>query len=89
MDDNTRPDMLPPIPVGALGTLLPKPQRCYIGFGEPIDLARFEGRTPTKKQQQSIRDEVADAIEAQLSQLLFLRAQNRGKDGLLRRLLTI
>ena len=89
LDDNTRPDMLPPIPVGALGTLLPKPQRCYIGFGEPIDLARFEGRTPTKKQQQSIRDEVADAIEAQLSQLLFLRAQNRGKDGLLRRLLTI
>jgi 1-acyl-sn-glycerol-3-phosphate acyltransferase len=89
LSDDTRSDMLPPIPVGALGTLFPKPQRCYIGFGEAIDLSKYRGKTPTKKQQQTIRDEVADQIETQLAELLFARAQNRGKDGLLRRLLTI
>lgn len=89
LTDDTRTDMLPPIPVGALGTLFPKPQRCYIGFGEPLDLSKYRGKTPTKKQQQTIRDEVADQIETQLAELLFARAQNRGKDGLLRRLLTI
>ena len=87
--EDTRSDMLPPIPVGALGTLLPKPQRCYIGFGDPIDLAKYRGKTPTRKQQQTIRNEVAEQIETQLAELLFARAQNRGKDGLLRRLLTI
>ncbi len=89
LTENTRSDMLPPIPVGALGTLLPKPQRCYIGFGEPIDLARYRGKTPTKTQQRAIRSEVAEQIETQLTELLFARAQNRGQDGLLRRLLTI
>ena len=89
LNENTRPDMLPPIPVGALGTLFPKPQRCYIGLGEPIDLSSMKGKTPTKRQQQKIRAEVAEQIETQLAELLFARAQNRGRDGLLRRLLTI
>jgi 1-acyl-sn-glycerol-3-phosphate acyltransferase len=84
-----RSDILPPIPVGALGTLLPKPQRCYIGFGEPIDLASYAGRMPTKKQQQSIRAEVAEQIETQLAELLFTREQHRGEDSLLRRLLSL
>ncbi|TDG13927.1 acyltransferase family protein [Seongchinamella unica] len=89
INENTRSDMLPPIPVGALGTLFPKPQRCYIGFGEPIDLSHMKGKNPTKRQQEKIRDQVAEQIETQLAELLFARAQNRGQDGLLRRLLTI
>jgi len=89
LTDDTRRDMLPPIPVGALGSLLPKPQRCYIGFGEPIDLSQYKGRTPTRKQQQTIRDQAAEQIETQLAKLLLVRTQNRGKEGLLRRLLTL
>jgi 1-acyl-sn-glycerol-3-phosphate acyltransferase len=89
LSDDIRSDILPPIPVGALGTPLPKPQRCYLGFGEPIDLSAYKGRTPTKKQQQAIRDEVAEQIETQLTELLFAREQHRGDDGLLRRLLSI
>ncbi len=89
LTEDTRSDLLPPIPVGAMGTLFPKPQRCYIGFGDPIDLSRYAGRTPSKKQQREIRDQVAEQIEMQLADLLFLRTQNRGRDGLLRRLLTI
>ncbi|KAA1188176.1 acyltransferase family protein [Pseudohalioglobus sediminis] len=89
LNENTRRDMLPPIPAGALGTLFPKPQRCYIGFGEPVDLSAMQGKTPTKRQQQRIRSQVAEQIETQLAELLFVRAQNRGREGLLRRLLTI
>lgn len=89
LTDDVRSDILPPIPVGALGTPLPKPQRCYLGFGEPVDLSAYKGRTPTKKQQQTIRDEVAEQIETQLTELLFAREQHRGDDSLLRRLLSV
>ena len=86
---DTRSDMLPPIPVGALGSFFPKPQRCYLGFGEPIDLARYAGRTPRKKELQVIRAAVAEQIETQLAELLFTREQHKGEDGLLRRLLSV
>ena len=86
---DTRSDMLPPIPVGALGSFFPKPQRCYLGFGEPIDLARYAGRTPRKKELQAIRAAVAEQIETQLAELLFTREQHKGEDGLLRRLLSL
>ncbi|MEM1155412.1 MAG: lysophospholipid acyltransferase family protein [Pseudomonadota bacterium] len=89
LNDDIRSDVLPPIPVGALGTLFPKPQRCYLGFGEPIDLADYEGRTPTKREQRAIRDAVAEEIETQLAELFFTREQTRGEDGILRRLLTL
>lgn len=89
LTDDVRPDILPPIPVGALGTWLPKPQRCYLGFGDPIDLAEYKGRTPTKKQQQNIRAKVAEQIETQLAELLFYRQQHKGQDSLLRRILTL
>jgi 1-acyl-sn-glycerol-3-phosphate acyltransferase len=89
LTDDFREDIMPPVPVGALGTLLPKPQRVYLGFADPIDLSQYTGRTPSKAQQKAIRAEVADQIETQLAELLFTRAQNRGKDGLLRKLLTL
>jgi hypothetical protein len=72
-----------------LGTLIPKPQRCYLGFGEPINLAQYKGKTLTKKRQQIIRGQVAEQIETQLTELLFAREQHKGQDSLLRRLLTI
>jgi 1-acyl-sn-glycerol-3-phosphate acyltransferase len=89
IDDNTRPDMLPPIPSGALGSLIPKPQRCYLQFGEPVETSAYVGKKPTKKQLQSLRDQVGGQIESMLADLLLLREQHRGEDGLLRRLLTI
>jgi 1-acyl-sn-glycerol-3-phosphate acyltransferase len=89
IDDNTRPDMLPPIPAGALGSLMPKPQRCYLQFGEPVETSAYAGKKPTRKQLQAIRDKVGGQIETMLAELLLLREQRRGKDGLLRRLLTI
>jgi 1-acyl-sn-glycerol-3-phosphate acyltransferase len=89
LNDDIRADILPPIPVGALGTPFPKPQRCYLGFGEPINLAQYKGKTLTKKRLQTIRGQVAEQIETQLAELLFAREQHKGKDGLLRRILTL
>ncbi len=87
--DNTRHDVLPPLALGALGTLLPKPQRCFIGFGEPLSLARYRKRGPGPAQRIKLRDQIADSIEEQLAQLLLVREQRRAEDGLLRRLLTL
>jgi 1-acyl-sn-glycerol-3-phosphate acyltransferase len=89
LNDDIRADILPPIPVGALGTPLPKPQRCYLGFGEPIKLTQYKGKTLTKKRLQIIRGQVAEQIEIQLAELLFAREQHKGKDSLLRRILTL
>lgn len=87
--EDTRTDMLPPIPRGSLGTLLPRPQRCFIGFGEAIDLSDYVGKTTTKAQQRRIRNKVAAQIEAQIAELLRVREQHRREDGLLRRILTL
>jgi 1-acyl-sn-glycerol-3-phosphate acyltransferase len=89
LNENTRRDILPPLPVGSLGTLFPKPQRCYLGFGKPVNLSKYKGKTLTKKNLHAIRDTIAEQIETQLAQLLITREQNRSKEGLLRRLLTL
>lgn len=85
----TRRDILPPVPLGALGSLLPKPQRCFVSFAEPLDLSRFTGRTPTQRQLQRLRDDIAGRIEGELRELLLWRARGRSEDSLLRRILTL
>ncbi|MFT6956647.1 MAG: 1-acyl-sn-glycerol-3-phosphate acyltransferase [Halieaceae bacterium] len=88
LDENTRPDMLPPIPIGALGSLFPKPKRCYLGFGKPVHLTA-QTKKPTKTQLTKIRNQVASEIEQQLAQLLIMQQQGRNDEGLLRRILSI
>ena len=77
-----------PIPVGLFGTLIPKPQRCYVQFGDPVDLSEFKGKKLSQKQQKDIRSDVADSIEQMISALFLRRAQFREKDNILRRFLT-
>ena len=89
LNDDTRTDIVPPIPIGSLGTPLPKPQRCYLGFGKPINLSQYKGKTLSKKTVQSVRAQVAEQIEAQLAELLLSREQGKEKNSLLRRLLTL
>ena len=89
LNDNTRMDLLPPIPRGALGSLLPKPQRCYVQFGEPVRLAHLKGKRQSKKKLLSVRETVAEQIEDMIAELLLYREQNRDNEGLLRRILTL
>ncbi len=87
---NTRRDLLPPLPLGALNSLFPKPQRCLIGFGEPLNLAPYAGkRQPGTEQLHMLREQVAGRIEAQISELLLKRESLRHEDSLLRRILCV
>ena len=84
-----RRDLVPPLARGSLGTLLPRPQRCYLGFGEALDLASLKGKRVGRQRLAALRDEVAARIEVQLEGLLEARAQDRGQEGLLRRVLSL
>jgi 1-acyl-sn-glycerol-3-phosphate acyltransferase len=64
---------LPPIGVG-LGPMLPRPERMYFWFGEPIDTLRFAGRADDAAAVQAVRDETRAAIEAGIE---FLRSERR------------
>jgi 1-acyl-sn-glycerol-3-phosphate acyltransferase len=88
LGENTRSDLLAPIPLGVMGSMFPKPQHCYIQLGEPVDLSVYRDEHLGKRQLQGIRTEVAEQIETMISELLLLREQRRGDDGLLRRILT-
>jgi 1-acyl-sn-glycerol-3-phosphate acyltransferase len=88
LNEEIRSDILPPIPLGSLGTPFPKPQRCFLGFGKPVNLSRFKGKTPAKKTLQTIRAQVSSEIETQISQLFVAREQHKDTDSLLRRFLT-
>jgi 1-acyl-sn-glycerol-3-phosphate acyltransferase len=89
LNEGTRTDFLPPLPIGSLGTAFPKPQRCYLGFSDPIDLSEYKAKRLTKKRLYAIREQVAGQIEQLLKELLLTREQNKGGDSLLRRLLTL
>ncbi|MGJ8687684.1 MAG: lysophospholipid acyltransferase family protein, partial [Spongiibacteraceae bacterium] len=89
LTDNTRTDIMGPVPLGLFGTILPRPQRCYVKFGDPLDLSEYKGKVPSKKNQDSIRTEVATSINHMIAELFLLRAQKRSSDSLLRRFFTI
>ena len=89
LNESTRVDILPPLPRGTLGTPFPKPQRCYLGFGQPLNLSHYTGKKLHKKTLHDLRSQVAEQIESQLTELLLTREQFKGEDSLLRRLLTL
>ena len=70
-----RPDFLPPIVRGMGLTLLPRPERFYFNFGEPIEAtASRPGEDHTNPDAcMRLRCEVQAAVEAGLAQLLKLR----------------
>ncbi|KGE02908.1 lysophospholipid acyltransferase family protein [Pseudohaliea rubra] len=84
-----RRDLVPPLARGSLGTLLPRPQRCYLGFAEALDLSALRGKRVGRARLEALRDEVAGRIEVQLEGLLAAREQDRGQEGLLRRVLNL
>jgi len=88
LHENTRRDIIPPLPIGALGTALPKPQYCYVQFGEPVTVKGRGGKPPGPRTLKRVRGEVATRIEAMLETLQALRDEDRNQQGCLRSLLT-
>lgn len=77
---------LPPIVRGVGPTALPRPERLYFWFGDPIDTARFKTRYDDDNAVHAVRDETKQAIEGGIE---FLRAErdadpNRGLAARLR-----
>ena len=71
------------------GTLLPKPERSYMGLGQPIDLSKYKGQELSESVQLRLRKKVSDSLEGVLAELLLLQSQQKPNDGLLRKLLTL
>lgn len=84
-----RADLVPPIPTGVWGSLLPKPKTTYFSIGKPISLAAHKGQTLTMRQLGALRRKIAKAIEGEIAELLLLREQERHRDGWLRRILSV
>jgi 1-acyl-sn-glycerol-3-phosphate acyltransferase len=68
--------LLPPIVRGIGLTAIPRPERLYFWFGEPIKAGRFGGDPQDGQLARALRDEVRVAVE---SGIAFLRAE-RDKD---------
>lgn len=65
---------LPSITRGIGLTPLPRPERLYFHFGEPIDTTRFDRRADDDAAARVLRDEVRAAVEAGIEELQERRA---------------
>jgi 1-acyl-sn-glycerol-3-phosphate acyltransferase len=83
-----REDIVPPLPRGVFNTLLPRPERCFLAFGEPIEVPDCRGRAVSTGIQKSVRDHTADSVESLVKDMLLLRARNKQNEGAVRRFLT-
>jgi 1-acyl-sn-glycerol-3-phosphate acyltransferase len=81
-------ELIPPIPSGILGTLLPRPERIYIAFGEPFDTRPFVRRRGNRAVLNDIKNAVQAQLEALIKEALLMRARRRGDMHWFRRWLT-
>ena len=77
---------LPPIARGIRPTLIPRPERLYFWFGEPIDTAGFDGRAEDDDAARQLRDEVRVAVHSGIEFLLAEREVDPRR-GVIRRML--
>ena len=78
-----KPDMAAPISLGLFGSPLPRPERFYFSFGDPIVA---DGDAADLDAVRALRDRTHAAVRARLDHLLKVRAQDRDRP-LTRRLL--
>lgn len=84
-----REDIVPPIPKGLFNTLLPKPQKCYLAFGEVVEVPDCRGKKSVSQAiQKKVRAETAERVEALVADMLQTRSENRHTESALRRYLT-
>ena len=87
--DGQRRDSVPPLLRGTLGSGVPRPQPCYLSFGEPLQLPAPGERPAGKQQLMAWRDTVATRIEVEIDNMLEERDNDRDNTGVLRRLATL
>jgi 1-acyl-sn-glycerol-3-phosphate acyltransferase len=87
--DSLRADAIPPLARGAFASPLPRPQPCFMSFGEPLALPRPGKRAPGKQRLMGWRNEIAARIDKEVRAMLLARERERHRFGLLRRLATL
>jgi 1-acyl-sn-glycerol-3-phosphate acyltransferase len=78
-------DTIPPIAMGLGPTLIPRPQRYYFGFGQRIRTAHLQGQAGDKAVVWTVREQVARAVEAQITRLRHYREEDRTQNWSLAR----
>jgi len=76
---------LPPMVRGVGPTLLPRPERLYFWFGDPVDTSSYGGAGNDDAAARTVRDEVRAAVEEGIRTLRFEREHDPHR-GLLPRL---
>jgi 1-acyl-sn-glycerol-3-phosphate acyltransferase len=76
---------LPPIARGIGVSPLPRPERLYFWFGQPVDTGRYRGAGENDAAARAVRDEVRAAVQAGI-QLLLAERERDPQRGLLTRL---
>jgi 1-acyl-sn-glycerol-3-phosphate acyltransferase len=69
-----------PLARGVGLTPLPRPERFYYSFGEPLDTTPWAGRQDEPSALRAVRDRVRDAVEARLAFLLAERERDPDRD---------
>lgn len=79
-------ELTPPIARGLGPTPLPRPQRLYFAFGNPIDTRAWAGGHEDEHALGAVRDQARHAVEDRIAFLLAERAQDPDRDlpGVLR-----
>jgi Family of unknown function (DUF5946) len=62
-----RDDMIWPLARGVGPTVLPRPERFYFSFGEPLETTRYGGRNEGGRAARGLRDRVKRAVEDQIA----------------------
>jgi len=85
--EGKRSDIVPPLPRGVFGSLLPRPQPCYLSFGKALHPGPGrDGKAPDRRRLLAWRRSLAGRIEEEIAAMLLEREQQRHEQGLLRRL---
>ena len=80
-------DILMPLTRGIAFTGIPRPEKFYFSIGDEIDVSAWAGKQNDEEALFALRDQVAFAIQDQISELLTLRENDKDK-GFVRKLLT-
>lgn len=81
-------DQMVPIPRGVFGTLIPRPKNSYVAIGKPINMSEFLGKDISSDDQEAIRDLARERLEDCIADMLLKQSQDRGREGLFRKILS-
>lgn len=69
-------DLFNPLVTGVAGTLVPRPEKLYFGFGAPIPTAAYQSRYKEKEAQWEVRAKVEAAVYDEIDRLRAIREQD-------------